>query len=109
VTPLTAAARLPREVVVPVSMVPFAVAVLVIAVGLVRVATSGRLAPAEFAAALALGLEFFLAAGLLRLAAVDTFAALGVVALVIVVRRVIGAGVRASVRALLGMAPRIRA
>jgi uncharacterized membrane protein len=104
-----AAGRLPAEVTDAVATLPFAIAVLVIAVGLVRVVPSGRAGPAEFAAALALGLEFFLAAGLIRLGSADSFAALGLVAAIVVVRQVIGTGVRASVRALLGMAPRLRA
>ena len=104
-----AAGRLPPEVTDAIATLPFAIAVLVIVVGLLRVVPSGRAAPAEFAAALTLGLEFFLAAGLIRLGAADSFAMLGLVALIVAVRKVIGAGVGASVRGLLGMAPRLRA
>ena len=94
-----AAARLPAELVETVSLLPFAIAVLVIGVGLLRVLPSGREGPTELAESLALGLEFFLAAGLIRLAAIDSFGALGVVGLTIVFRKVIGAGVRFAVRA----------
>lgn len=92
--------RLPPELVHGVAAVPFAIAVLVIVVGVVRVLSSGRAGPSELAAAVALGLEFLLAAGLVRLAAIDDFAALGMVALVIVVRKVVGVGIRSAVRAL---------
>lgn len=98
------------DVVAAAAAVPFAIGVLVIVVGFVRVIPSGRDAPAELGGAFALGLEFFLAAGLIRLSAIDTFAGLGLVALTIAVRKLISAGVKESVRALLGgMAPRVRA
>ena len=79
--------------------VPFAMAVVVLAVGLVRLPLAGRAAPARFAASLALCLEFLLAAGLLRLSALDTYRALAVTAIVIGLRRLISFGVRAGVRA----------
>jgi uncharacterized membrane protein len=107
--PVLAAGRLPAELTEAVATVPFAIAVLVIVVGLLRVVPSGRAGPAELAAALTLGLDFFLAAGLIRLSAADSFAALGRVAAIVVVRKVIGVGVRTAVTALLGMVPRLRA
>jgi uncharacterized membrane protein len=79
---------------------PFAIAVVVIAVGLVRAASSGRAGPAELAASLALGLEFLLAAGLLRLTAIDDFGALGLVAAIVLLRKLIGTGIRFALRAL---------
>jgi uncharacterized membrane protein len=80
--------------------IPFAMAVIVITVGLLRVLPSGRSGPAELQASIMLGLEFLLAAGLLRLAVLDSFAALGMVAGIIALRRLIGAGLRFAVRAL---------
>jgi len=80
--------------------VPFAVAVLVITTGLVRAVAAGRGAPARIAASVGLGLEFLLAAGLLRLSAVDDLEALGAVAAIVVLRKVITAGLRFGVQAL---------
>ena len=94
-----AAGRLPSDLVMPISAVPFAMAVIVIVVGLVRVVPSRRVAASELAASLGLGLEFFLAAGLIRLAAINDFGALGLVAAVVLFRRVIGLGVRYAVQA----------
>lgn len=91
---------LPADVIGPVSAVAFAIAVLVITVGLARVVPSGPRGPGELAASLALGLEFFLAAGLLRLAAIDSFEALGAVAAIVLVRKVISRGIGLSLRAI---------
>ena len=79
--------------------VPLVMAVIVFAVGLVRLPLAGRAAPAQFAASLALCLEFLLAAGLLRLSALDTYRALAVTAIVVGLRRLISFGVRAGARA----------
>ena len=91
-------AALPGQLLVGASVVPFAMAVLIIIVGFVRVVPSGRMAPDQLAASVALALEFFLAAGLLRLATND-LRSLGVVAAIVLLRRVISAGVRFAVRA----------
>jgi uncharacterized membrane protein len=80
--------------------VPFAIAVVVITVGVVRSAGAGRAAPAELAAALGLGLEFLLAAGLLRLSAIDDPLGLAAVAAIVLLRRLITTGIRFAVRAL---------
>lgn len=90
-------------------MVPFAFAVAVITVGLLRAGLAGRAGPAELAASVSLGLEFLLAAGLLRLSAIDDLAGLGVVAAIVVLRRIIGAGIRFALRALDAGGRRIRA
>jgi uncharacterized membrane protein len=90
--------------------VPFALAIVVAAVGLARVPASGRGGPAELAAALALALEFLLAAGLLRLSAIDDFTALGAVAAIVLLRKLIATGLRLALRALGSARPqRIRA
>ena len=76
-------------------------AVVVVAVGVLRTAAGGRAAAAaELGASLALALEFLLAGGLLRLSFVDTFSGLAAVAAIVVLRRVISTGVRAGLRAL---------
>jgi uncharacterized membrane protein len=80
--------------------VPFAMAVAVIAIALLRLPAARHAAPAELAAGVSLGLEFFLAYGLLRLSALDDFAALGVVAAVVLLRKVINAGIGFALRAL---------
>lgn len=73
---------------------PSMIAVAVVAVALLSViGQPGKEAALEFASALALALEFLLAAGLLRLSAVS-IRGLGVVAAVIVVRQIVGRGLR---------------
>ena len=59
---------------------------------------AGRHTGTLFATQLGVGLEFLLAAGLIRLAAVDSFAALGVAASIIAVRRAISLGLRNAAR-----------
>jgi len=80
--------------------IPVAGAVLVLTAGLLRAVAAGRGAPAQITASVGLGLEFLLAAGLLRLSAVDDLEALGAVASIIVLRKVITAGLRFGARAL---------
>ena len=82
------------------AVVPLCMGILVIAIGLLRVPASGRAGPAELAASLSLGLEFFLAGGLLRLSSIDDFAGLAVVAAIVLLRKLIGTGVRFALRAL---------
>ena len=82
------------------AVVPFAMAVAVIVIGLARVPAGGRSGPAELVAALGLALEFLLAAGLLRLAALQELQEFAAVAAIIVLRRIIGAGLRQGLRAL---------
>ena len=91
--------HLPSSLATPVAMVPLAAAAAVIAVGLVKSVARPRTAAGEFAAAFALGLELLLAAGLVRLAAGPTLKMLGLVALIIAVRRVAGSGLRSAARA----------
>ncbi len=88
------------EVVATLAVVPLLMGVAVIALGLLRGPAAARAGPAELAASLSLGLEFFLAAGLLRLPSLDSFHALGVVAAVVLLRKVISTSVRFTLRAL---------
>jgi hypothetical protein len=60
---------------------------------------AGRHTGTLFATQLGIGLEFLLAAGLIRLAAVDTFAMLGITAAIIAVRRAIVLGLGYAARA----------
>lgn len=107
---LVAAVRLAPEVLKAVATVPFAIGMLVIAVGLVRTLTRRRDAAGQLAASLALGLEFLLASGLIRLAALQSLEAFGLVAIIVILRRVIGVGLAFAVAALQGRQPgRIRA
>lgn len=77
-------------------------AALVIVVGVARaVATRGWGAAVALGSALSLGLEFLLAAGLLRLSG-SRLPALGVVALVILVRQLIVRGIRQGESAVAG-------
>ncbi len=71
---------------------------VVLAVGVLSVVRSDRPAAAELARALMLSLELLLAAGLLRLGMLETFSALGLVAVTIVVRQMIGLGLRLTLR-----------
>jgi hypothetical protein len=60
---------------------------------------AGRHAGTLFATQLGIGLEFLLAAGLIRLAGIDTFAMIGITAAIIVVRRAIVLGLGYAARA----------
>jgi uncharacterized membrane protein len=75
-------------------------AVVVVLSGPVHAARRPRDAAARFAASLMLGLELFLAAGLVRLASAQTLAPLGAVAAIVATRQIVSRGVRISVRAL---------
>jgi uncharacterized membrane protein len=75
-------------------------AVVVVAVGLARAPAAGRAAPAEIAAALGLALEFLLAAGLLRLSAIEHVRELAAVAVIVLMRRALSFGLQSALRAL---------
>lgn len=82
------------------AVLPLAAGILVIAVGLGRLPLAGRAAPGDLAAAVGLGLEFLLAAGLLRLSALDDFQAIGVVAAIVLLRKLVTRGIAYAVIAL---------
>lgn len=82
------------------------VAALVLVWGTVAAARSRARAGAVFAAHTALALDFLLAAGIVRLAAVESLRQLGTVAAIIVVRKVVTHGIRAGARASAAPAPR---
>lgn len=83
-----------RHVVAVASQLTIAIAAMVAVVAVARAVLSPRAAGAALGSGLGLTLEFLLAAGLLRLAARPGLATLGVAALIIAVRQVIGAGLR---------------
>lgn len=82
------------------SAVPFGAAVVVIAVGFARVPAAGRAGIAELVASLGLGLELMLAAGLLRLSAIDDLRQLATVAFVVLLRKLLTTGLRYGLGAL---------
>jgi hypothetical protein len=94
-----AAARLPAETVSALATIPFAIAAGIITFGTFASLRAGRRAGIVFANYLGLGLEFFLAAGLIRLAGADSFAMLGIAAAIIATRRILVLGVRLGARA----------
>ena len=72
---------------------------VVLLAGLLQAARAPRHAAAVFARAVILALEFFLAAGLLRLGATMTFTGLATVVGVIATRRLVATGLRRLSRA----------
>jgi len=88
------------EVIGRASQVPVALALLVTTVGILRALLAPARAAAVLAGAFSLTLEFLLAAGLIRLATRPGFTALGITAAIIVVRQVIGLGLRYARRGL---------
>ena len=91
------AARLPSAVVAWPALLVTAAAVVVVAVGVISAPASGSPGKA-FARGAGLALEFLLAAGLIRLASLDSLLSLASVAAIIAVRQVIGRGIRAAGR-----------
>jgi uncharacterized membrane protein len=96
---LIGAAHLSTEVTDALATLPFAVAGFLIVFGVLRSLLAGARAGAALLPYLTLGLEFFLAAGLIRLAGAQDFATLGVVAAIIAARRLISFGIRYGARA----------
>jgi hypothetical protein len=92
--------RLPVDVTHALAAIPLAIGAGIIVIGAVLALISGRHAGLAFSNHLTLGLEFLLAAGLLRLASSDQLEMLGLVAAVIVTRRIIVIGLRYSTRAI---------
>jgi uncharacterized membrane protein len=74
------------------SLIPYAIGALIIVLGILA-APRHRLHTARaFSTFLGLGLDFLLAAGLIRLAQQNTFVMLGIAAAIIVVRRIVLVG-----------------
>lgn len=96
---MTAVANLSPELTGPIAAVIVGFGCAVIAAGALTSLFAGRHTGRSLATYLGVGLEFFLAAGLIRLASADTFAMLGVAATIIVVRRTIVLGLGYAARA----------
>jgi hypothetical protein len=97
--PLIAASALSSELTTVVATAIVAFAALVIFAGALGSSRAGRHAGLLLTTYLGIGLEFFLAAGLIRLASADTFAMLALAAAIIAVRRGIVLGLRYAARA----------
>jgi hypothetical protein len=81
------------------SLIPYAIGALIIVLGILA-APRHRLHTARaFSTFLGLGLDFLLAAGLIRLAQQNTFLMLGIAASIIVVRRIVLIGLSYGARA----------
>ena len=91
--------RLPSELTSVLATGTVAFAALVIFAGAIAALRAGRHTGTLLATYLGVGLEFLLAAGLIRLASVETFAMLAVAAAIIAVRRTIVFGLRQAAQA----------
>ncbi len=94
-----ATAQLSADLTTAVATIPFAIAAGIIVFGAISSLRAGSRTGVVFASYLGLGLEFFLAAGLIRLASADTFAMLGITATIIAARGLVVLGVRFGARA----------
>jgi uncharacterized membrane protein len=94
--------HLPSELTSTVAAIPFAIASAIIVVGACLSIFAGRHAASAFANHITLGLEFLLAAGLIRLASANSLEMLGLVGAIIVTRRIIVVGIRWGTRAVEG-------
>jgi hypothetical protein len=92
--------RLPSDLTHALAAVPFAIGATIILIGAFFAFFYGRRAAFFFADHLTLGLEFLLAAGLLRLASANQLEMLAIAGAIIVTRRLVIIGLRYSVRAL---------
>jgi hypothetical protein len=92
--------RLPAGLTHGVAAVPLAIGAAIILIGAFFALFYGRRAGIFFADHLTLGLEFLLAAGLLRLASSNQLEMLALAGAIIVTRRIIILGLRFGVRVL---------
>jgi len=97
-TPI-AAARLSSDLASILATATAGFACLVIFAGAISALRAGRHTGTLLATYLGIGLEFLLAAGLIRLAAIDTFTMLALTSAIIAVRRTIVFGLRQAARA----------
>ncbi len=93
------AGRLPSDwVAVPAAAITAAAALVLLGGALAALRTPRR-AGLTFATHTALALELLLAAGVLRLAAVESLESLGAVAAIVAIRQLIGRGIRSGAAA----------
>jgi Protein of unknown function (DUF1622) len=90
---------LPPEVLGIASVIPFAIGAVIIVVGVLSAPRYGLHTARAFSSFLGLGLDFLLAAGLIRLAQQNTFAMLGIAAAIIATRRIVLIGLGFGARA----------
>jgi uncharacterized membrane protein len=90
---------LPPNVLGIAAVLPFAIGATIIVIGVLSAPRRGLHIAIAFSTFLGLGLEFLLAAGLIRLAQQNTFEALGVAAAIIATRRIVLIGLRYGARA----------
>jgi uncharacterized membrane protein len=81
------------------SVIPFAIGAVIIVVGVLSAPRRGLHTAMAFSTFLGLGLEFLLAAGLIRLASQNTFEMLGIAAAIIAARRIVIIGLGYGARA----------
>lgn len=96
---LPIAARLSSDLTSVLATATVGFACLVIFAGAITALRAGRHTGTLLATYLGIGLEFLLAAGLIRLASVETFAMLALTGAIIAVRRTIVFGLRQAARA----------
>ena len=92
-------ARLPSELTSVLATATVGFAALVVVGGVVTAFRGGRHTGTLLATYLGVGLEFLLAAGLIRLASAETFAMLALASAIIAIRRTIVFGLRQAARA----------
>lgn len=90
---------LPTDVTAPATALPFAIAAIIIVIGVLTSLRYGFHGAPLLTVRLSLGVEFFLAAGVIRLTSANTFEMLGLAAAIILARRVIRLGLRFGARA----------
>lgn len=81
------------------SVIPLAIGAVIIVVGVLSAPRRGLHTARAFSTFLGLGLEFLLAAGLIRLASQNTFQMLGIAAAIIAARRIVIIGLGYGARA----------
>lgn len=94
-----ASAHLSPELTGPIATGIVGFGSMVIAFGSLTSLLSGENTGKALATYIGIGLEFFLAAGLIRLASVSTFKMLAVAATILIVRRIIVLGLGYAIRA----------
>jgi hypothetical protein len=90
---------IPPEILGIASLIPFAIGVTIVVAGVLVSARHGLHSGTAFSQFLGLGLDFLLAAGLVRLAATSSWAMIGITASIIVTRRIVLIGLGYGARA----------
>jgi hypothetical protein len=93
------AGTLSVDVTAPAAALPIAIGAAVIAIGVLTSLRYGLHGAPLLTLRLSLGVEFFLAAGVIRLTSANTFEMLGLAAAIILARRVIRLGLRYGAQA----------